>query len=381
MKRIAVVTGTRAEYGYLKPLMTEIKKDKALELIPIITGMHLLSEFGNTYKLVEKDFPNSVKIEMKLGGDLLKHMAKYLASGVKNFTEYFDKNKPDVVIVLGDRSESLAVALAAMYLNIPIAHINGGDVSGGSIDESIRHALTKISHIHFVHTRENAERIKKMGEEQNRIFIVGALTLDTILNKNLPLKKDIFKKYNLNPNKITFLVIQHPVTTLKDQGYSQMVELFSALEDLNEQTIILYPNCDAGSKKFIDLIKKHNNKKYFKILKNLPHDDYLALMKSSNLMIGNSSSGIIEAPSFKIPVINIGERQSGRSRSVNIIDTKPEKKKIIESIEYALNNKEFLMKIKSCKNKFGDGKSSKRIVQILKELKFDIKLIQKQITY
>lgn len=381
MKKIAVITGTRAEYGYLKPLMTEIKKDIALELIPIITGMHLLSEFGNTYKLVEKDFPNSVKIEMKLEGDSLKDMANYLVSGVKNFAEYFNKNRPDIVIVLGDRSESLAVALAAMYLNIPIAHINGGDVSGGSIDESIRHAVTKIAHIHFVHTKENADRIKKMGEEQNRIFIVGALTLDNILNKNLSTKNDIFSKYDLNIKKVTFLILQHPVTTLKDQGYSQMKELFSALEELNEQTIILYPNCDAGSKKFINLIKKYNNKKYFKVLKNIPHDDYLALMKSSNLMIGNSSSGIIESPSFKIPVINIGNRQSGRSRSVNIIDTEPEKKKIIESVNYALNNKEFLKKIKSCKNKFGDGKSSKRIVKILKEIKIDNKLIQKQITY
>jgi len=381
MKKIAVITGTRAEYGYLKPLMTEIKKDRTLELIPIITGMHLLSEFGNTYKLVEKDFPNSVKIEMKLQGDSLKDMANYFASGVKNFAEYFSKNRPDVIIVLGDRSEPLAVALVAMYLNIPIAHINGGDVSGGSIDESIRHAITKIAHIHFVHTKENADRIIKMGEEKNRIFIVGALTLDTILNKNLPSKKDIFSKYNLNPNKITLLILQHPVTTLKDKGYSQMEELFSTLEELKEQTIILYPNCDAGSKKFIDLIKRYSDNKYFKILKNISHDDYLALMKSSNLMIGNSSSGIIESPSFKIPVINIGNRQSGRSRSVNIIDTEPEKKKIIESIDYALYNKEFLKKIKSCKNKFGDGKSSKRIVKILKQIKIDTKLIQKQITY
>ena len=381
MKKIAVITGTRAEYGYLKPLMTEIKKDRTLELISIITGMHLLSEFGNTYKLVEKDFPDSVKIEMKLEGDSLKDMAKYLASGVKNFVEYFNKNRPDIVIVLGDRSEPLAVALAAMYLNIPIAHINGGDVSGGSIDESIRHALTKIAHIHFVHTKENANRIKKMGEEQNRIFIVGALTLDTIINKNLPLRNDIFSKYDLNTDRVTFLVLQHPVTTLKDQGYSQMKELFSALEELNKQTIILYPNCDAGGKKFIDLINKYKDRKHFKILKNIPHDDYLALMKSSNLMIGNSSSGIIESPSFKIPVINIGNRQSGRSRSVNIIDTEPDKKKIIESVDFALNNKEFLKKIKSCKNKFGDGKSPKRIVKILTKIKIDNKLIQKQITY
>jgi UDP-N-acetylglucosamine 2-epimerase (non-hydrolysing)/GDP/UDP-N,N'-diacetylbacillosamine 2-epimerase (hydrolysing) len=381
MKKIAVVTGTRAEYGYLKPLMIKIKKDRNLNLIPLITGMHLLSDYGNSYKLVKKDFPDSVKIEMRLKGDSLKDMANYFASGVNNFTDYLYQNKPDIIIVLGDRIEPLAATFAAMYLNIPIAHINGGDVSGGTIDESIRHAITKIAHIHLVHTQENANRIEKMGEEKNRIFVVGALTLDTILNKKLPSKEQIFIKYNLDPNKKTFLVIQHPITTLKDYGYSQLQELFSALETLNEQTIIIYPNCDAGSKNFIDLIYKYKNKKFLKILKNIPHEDYLALMKSSNLMIGNSSSGIIEAPSFKIPVINIGSRQSGRSRSENIIDTEPVKKKIIDSIEYAQNDKEFLKKIKSCKNKFGDGKSSEKIVKILNEINIDEKLIQKEITY
>ena len=252
MRKIAVVTGTRAEYGYLKPLMKSIEEDINLELVPIITGMHLLSDFGDTYQIVEKDFPKSVKIPMSLTGDSLKDMASYLSSGVKNFAEYFNKNRPDILVVLGDRSEPFAAALASMYLNIPIVHINGGDVSGGAIDESIRHAITKIAHIHLTHTQENADRIENMGEEKNKIFVVGALTLDIILNKNLLSKNEVFKKYNLNPNKKTFLVVQHPVTTLKDRGYSQMEEIFSALEYLNEQTIMLYPNCDAGGKKIID---------------------------------------------------------------------------------------------------------------------------------
>ena len=193
MRKLAVVTGTRAEYGYLKPLMKAIDDDSDLELIPIITGMHLLSDFGNTYKLVENDFPRSVKIPMSLKGDGLEDMANYLASGVKNFAEYFNEKRPDILIVLGDRSESLAAALTAMYLNIPIAHINGGDVSGGNIDESIRHAITKIAHIHLAHTKENADRIEKMGEEKKRIFVTGALTLDTLLNRSLQSKDRIYK--------------------------------------------------------------------------------------------------------------------------------------------------------------------------------------------
>ena len=383
MRKIAVVTGTRADYeGYLKPLMKLIDQDSDLKLIPIFTGMHLLPAFGDTHELVERDFPKSVKVEMNLEGDSLKDMANYFASGVKNFTDYFTNNKPDILVVLGDRSESLAAAFAAMYLNIPIAHINGGDISGGTIDESIRHALTKIAHIHLVHTQENAERVRKMGEDKNRIFVVGALTLDTILNKNLPSKKAVFENCKLDPTKITFLVVQHPVTILKDQGYSQMRELLSALKEVNKQTVMLYPNCDAGGMKLIDLIKKYENENNFlKVFKNLPHEEYLTLMKSSKLMIGNSSSGIIEAPSFKIPVINIGKRQSGRSRTENIIDVKPEKKEILESINFALSDKEFLKKLQSCKNKFGDGKASEKIVKILKEVEIDNTLIQKQITY
>lgn len=381
MRKIAVITGTRAEYGYLKPLMKLIDKDSYLELTPIITGMHLLPEFGDSYKIVEKDFPNSVKIKMDLKGDSLKDMANYFASGVKKISNYFSKNNSDIIVILGDRSEPFAAALAAMFLNIPVAHINGGDVSGGTVDESIRHAITKIAHIHLAHTKENAVRIQKMGEEKNRIFIVGALTLDTILNINLPSKKEVFSKYNLYPDKKTFLVVQHPVTTLEDKGYFQMKDLFLALDELSVQTIMLYPNCDAGSKKIINLIKKYEKKDYLYVFKNLPHEDYLALMKSSDLMIGNSSSGIIESPSFKIPVINIGKRQSGRSRSGNIIDVEPAKEKILLSIDFALNDKEFQKSIQSCKNKFGDGKTSEKIVKILKDIKLNEKLIHKQITY
>ena len=345
MREIAVVTGTRAEYGYLKPLMKAIEKDSELKLIPIITGMHLLPGFGNSYKIVEKDFSKSVKISMALGGDNLKDMANYLSSGIEKFTNYFDRNKPDILVVLGDRTEALAAALSALYLNIPIAHINGGDVSGGTIDESIRHAITKIAHIHLAHTKENAERIEKMGEEKNRIFVTGATTLDTILNTKLKSKEDIFKKCDLNPKTMTFLVVQHPITTLEDRGYFQMKELFLALDKLKEQTVMIYPNCDAGCNRLIDLIGKYEEKKYLHIFKNLPHEDYLSLLNSADIMIGNSSSGIIESASFKVPVVNIGGRQQGRDRSENILDVKPKKDKILSAIDFALNDKDFNKKI------------------------------------
>jgi GDP/UDP-N,N'-diacetylbacillosamine 2-epimerase (hydrolysing) len=381
MRKIAVITGTRAEYGYLKPLMNEIQKDKTLQLLPVVTGMHLLSQHGNSYTIVKKDFPDAALIKMDLKGDSLTDMAHYLSSGITNFAVFFTSHRPDIIVVLGDRTEALASALAALYLNIPIAHINGGDVTGGSIDEQIRHALTKISHIHFVHNKKNADRVRKMGEEKNRIYITGALTIDIIKNTKLLPKKEIFKTLGLNDKTETFLVVQHPITTQEDKGYGDFSELLKALDVLKKQTVLIYPNCDAGSKKFITLIEKLKGKDYIKVIKNLTHVKYLSLMKSVDLMIGNSSSGIIEAPSFKIPVINVGSRQSGRQRSDNIIDVPAQKNKILASIKFALHDEKFQRKVKNCVNKFGDGNASKRIVKILKEIELSETLIQKQITY
>jgi len=381
MRKIAVVTGTRAEYGYLKPLMMELKKDREFVLIPVITGMHLLTQHGNTYKIVEKDFPNSVKIPMQLKGNTPLDMVHYLSNGIKNLTDFFEKVKPDIVTALGDRSEAFAAALASVYLNIPFAHINGGDVSGTTIDESIRHAITKFAHIHLVHTKTNADRIKKMGEEKNRIFITGALTIDAIKQTSLMNRKEIFKKYSLDPYVKTFLVVHHPITTLKDRGFSQIKELFEALDEIKTQTVLIYPNCDPGSAKFIDLIEKYKNKPYMHVFENLEHIDYLSFMKNCDLMLGNSSSGIIEAPFFKIPVLNIGTRQQGRERSDNIVDVEAEKKAILKAIDFALNDKKFQIKLKNCVNKFGDGKAAEKIVKILKEIPLNEDLIKKQITY
>lgn len=381
MRTIAVVTGTRAEYGYLQPLMNKIKNDADLHLIPLITGAHLLPQSGNTYELVKHAFPSAIQIPMELPGDTLKDMATYLSSGITNFAEYLDNNRPDILIVLGDRNESLAAALAAFYLNIPIAHINGGDVTGTTIDESIRHVITKIAHIHLVHTKKNANRVEKMGEEKKRIFITGALTLDTILNTPLLSKKEIFKKYRLDEQKKTFLVIFHPITTVYDRGYSQLEEVLMVLDTLKEQTVLFYPNIDAGGDQLRDLTKKYEGKSYLHTFVNIPHEDYLSLMKSVDVMIGNSSSGIIEAPSFHLPVINIGTRQQGRERSINVLDVPSETNKILTAINSALYDKRFLKKIQKCENKFGDGHASERIIEILKKIELNESLIQKQITY
>ncbi len=381
MKKIAVITGSRSEYGPLKILMDAIEKDDELELLSIVTGMHTLSNYGNTYKIVKSDFPKSVIIPMSLEGDRLLDMVNYLTSGIANLAEYFFKKKPDIVVVAGDRSEALAASLAALYLNIVIAHINGGDVSGGIIDESIRHAITKIAHIHLAHNKLNAERIRKMGEEKDRIYITGALAVESILKQIIKPKKEIFKKYNLNTNKTTFLIVQHPISILKDRGYSQMNELFLAIDELKEQTILIYPNCDAGSRELIKLINNYEKKEYIHVFRNLPNIDYLSLMKAVDVMIGNSSSGYIEAPTFKIPVINIGNRQRGREKSDNILNVEPKKEKILDAINFIFTNKTYQNKVKNCVNKSGGANASQNIIRVLKNVKIDENFLQKQITY
>ena len=381
MKKISVVTGARSEYGPLKILMEAIEKEKDLELLPVVTGMHLMERYGNTFKIAERDFPTSVKIPMPLDGDELLDMLNYLICGIKNLAKYFSENKPDIIIVAGDRSEALAASLAGFYLNILIAHINGGDVSGGTIDESIRHAITKISHIHLAYTKLNAERIRKMGEEKERIFVTGSLAIEALLNEKLKSKEEIFREYNLNPDEMTFLVVQHPLTTLKDRGYSQLKELFLALDYLKKQTILIYPNCDSGSEKLLELIKKYEKKEFLHAFRSLPYKDYVSFMNAVDIMIGNSSSGIIEAPTLKTPVINIGDRQQGREKSDNIIDVYADRNKILDTINFALTDEKFRNRIKNCKNKYGEGKASQKIVNILKNLKIDEKFIKKQITY
>jgi len=290
------------------------------------------------------------------------------------------KIRPDIILLLGDRSEMLAGAIVGAYLYIPVAHIHGGEITG-NIDESARHAITKLSNIHFVATEKSAERIIIMGENSKYVFIVGAPGLDDILNSQLIDSKLISDKYGIELSEPLILVIQHPVTSEINEAPKQIHETLNAISELNYQTIVIYPNCDAGGRKIIDAIKqyKYNNK--INIYENIPRNDYLAILKIASVIVGNSSSAIIEAPSFKKPAVNIGTRQEGRERAENVIDVDYNKKQIIFAIEKALFDKEFNYKLRNVKNPYGDGKSGDKIVQILSEIKIDNKLLQKKLTY
>ena len=379
MKKVGVVTGTRADYGIYYPVLQKIKS-AGLPLYLYAARMHFAPEYGETYKEILNDgFEITAKIESLLAGDTGASMARSIGMEVLGFTQAFETHRPDVLLILGDRGEMLAAAIAAIHLDIPILHLHGGEVSK-TVDDMVRYAISRLSHIHLVATEKSKERLLKTGEEEWRIKVVGAPRLDSILHVQLPDRNEIFLKLGIKPEKKTALAVYHPVTVGEWDAEKKMEEFLQAVTENLEQIVLIYPNADAGSKKMIKVIdkyKKHGLVTY----KSLNHIDYLALLKNVDIMVGNSSSGIIEAPSFKIPVVNVGERQEGRERAENVIDCGETKEEIIAAINKALYDKDFKEKLKFVKNPYGDGKASKRIIDLILNLKIDDKLLAKRLTY
>ncbi|MBU2562310.1 MAG: UDP-N-acetylglucosamine 2-epimerase (hydrolyzing) [Nanoarchaeota archaeon] len=380
-RKICVVTGTRAEYGILKPIMKAILEKDNLELMTVVTGMHLLKKFGYTVKEVEKDFEIDGKVKMIFGDDSSESTAIYLASGIKGFAKEFKRLKPDMVFVLGDRSEALAAAITAAYMNITLVHASGGDSARAGMDESNRHAITKFAHIHFPTTKKSLERIIKLGENPEHVFNVGSSSLDTIMNRELIPKKEICQKYGIDENEEIILLVQHPVSTQAEQSFSQMIETLEAIKELNKPTVLIYPNSDAGWESTFRAIKKYEKLPFIKTFKSLPHIDYLSIMAAANVMVGNSSSGIVEAFPFYLPVVNIGIRQEGRERAGNIIDAPHDKKKIKKAIEKALYDKGFKRAMEKSTNPYGDGKTGVKIAEILSKINVSPEILKKKISY
>jgi len=379
-RKILYITGTRADYGLMKSVLKEIKKQPKLELEIVATGMHLMEEFGMTITEIKKDGFKIHEIDATYENDNKESMVNFIGKFVQLLTKEVKEIKPDIILLLGDRGEMLAGAIVGAYLTIPVAHLHGGEVTS-TVDEFARHAITKLAHIHFPATKESANRIIMMGEDPSNVFVVGAPGLDTILNEKLIEPTELSEKYNLDLSKPILLVVQHPVTTEVDDAPEQIRETLEAIIDLKHQTILIYPNADAGGRRMIEVFKKYKKYSFIKTFKNIPHKEYLSLMKIASVLIGNSSSGIIEAPSFGLPVVNIGSRQEGRQRAENVIDVGYDKEKIISAIKEALHDKDFKEKVKKCKNPYGDGKAGVRIADILSKIKIDEILLQKKIIY
>ncbi len=380
-RKIAVVTGTRAEYGILKPVLEAIKARQELELCLVIAGMHLSREFGYTVTEVEKDnFQIAARIEMTPYDDTPAVMAKSIGTGIIGMADAWQVIRPDIILILGDRTEPLAAAIAGAYMNIPLAHIHGGDVCG-NIDDSSRHAITKFAHIHFPATQQSAKRIIRMGEEKWRVNMVGSLALDSILHEPLLSTNTLIRKYTLDSTRPLVLGIQHAVTSQADDAPQQMKKTLEAVVELGYPAMVIYPNSDAGGRRIIKVIKEFEKYPFLKIIKSLPRRDYLGLMKLAAVMVGNSSSGIVEAPSFGLPVVNIGIRQEGRERGANVIDVGHNKSEIVRAIKKALTNKAFLAEVKKGRSPYGDGKASLRIADTLSKMEITPALLQKKITY
>lgn len=345
----------------------------------IVTGQHMLPELGKTINVIEKDgFRISEKIKMysRGAGDTGAEMSRALGRALIGITNAIERIKPDMILVGFDLGAHLAGAIAGAHMNIPVAHIQGGEVTG-SIDESLRHAITKFSHIHFPANQEAAERLIRMGENPKYVFNVGCPSLDVAINAELVPKEQLVAELKIDSSKPLAILIQHPVTTEVDKGTEHIMATLDAVNELKLQTIMIYPNLDAGGRRMVDVIKRSK----IKVFENLPFEKFLGLMKIADVIIGNSSSGIREAASFHIPAVNIGTRQQGRLRPENVIDVGYDKHEIMDAIKKALYDEKFKESVKQCKNPYGDGNSSKRIVKILKEVKITPEMLQKRICY
>lgn len=379
-RKVAYVTGTRADFGQMTPVLRAINQSKNLELQVYATGIHLMPEFGNTINQVKKEFKNTVIINATFKTDDRIGMANFTGDFLKKLIGIFSKNKPDFVLILGDRSEMLCVAIACLYLGIPAGQIGGGEKTF-TVDEIARHAITKMSHIHFAATKESARRIEKMGEEKWRIHIVGAPALDVILNEKLPDRQTLFRKLGIDPYKKIILLTQHPVSEEWQESDKQIKETLAAVKTFNLPVVIIYPNADAGGRKIIEEIEKERKTPFFHIFSSLEYKQFLALERETAVWVGNSSAAMTESSSFKIPVVNIGTRQCGRQRGKNVIDVGYDRNEIKKAIEISLYDKRYLARLKKIKNPWGDGKTGLRVSQILEELEITSELLAKQIAY
>ena len=381
MKKICVVTGTRAEYGLLYWLLKEIEADKELELQVIVTGMHLSPEFGLTYKEIEKEFKINKKIEMLLSSDTSVGISKSMGLAQISFAESYDELKPDIVIVLGDRYEIFSATSAAMIARIPIAHIHGGEKTEGAFDESIRHSITKMSHLHFTATEDYKNRVIQLGEDPSRVFNVGGMGIENIKRLKLLSKDEFEKSIEFKLNSKNILVTFHPVTLENSTAKEQFQQLLDAIDELEDTNIIFTKaNSDTDGRVINQMIDEYVTKNSNKSIgfTSLGQLRYLSALQYVDAVVGNSSSGLAETPSFKIGTINIGDRQKGRIKASSVIDCEPNKDSILKSFE-KLYSKEFQNSLINVKNPYGDGCASKRIVEILKNV--DLKNILKKSFY
>jgi GDP/UDP-N,N'-diacetylbacillosamine 2-epimerase (hydrolysing) len=375
-RKICVVTGTRAEYGLLRWVMEGIREMPGLDLQIIVTGMHLSPEFGLTYREIEKDgFLIDQKVEMLLSSDSPTGLAKSMGLGLIGFGDALQQLHPDLMLVLGDRFEIFSAVAAAMVARIPVAHLHGGERTEGAFDEAIRHSITKMAHLHFVAAEEYRKRVIQLGEHPDRVFLVGGLGVDNVRKLNLLDRLDLEAalEFQLGPRNL--LITFHPVTLENAKSAEQMEELLAALDELKDTHLIFtMPNADTGGRELIDIVERfvagHTNARAFASLGQLR---YLSCIRHADGIVGNSSSGVIEAPSFAKGTVNIGDRQRGRLKAESVIDCSPDRRSIAAALR-RLYSPAFQSTLKIASNPYGEGGASERIVEVLRNFPLDLVL-------
>jgi GDP/UDP-N,N'-diacetylbacillosamine 2-epimerase (hydrolysing) len=373
-RKVCVVTGTRAEFGLLRWLMEEVRNHPELELQVVATGMHLSPEFGSTYREIEEvGFEIDARVEMLLSSDTDTAVTKSMGLGFIGFADAYDRLAPDIVVVLGDRFEIFAAASAAMIAGIPVAHLHGGETTEGAFDEAIRHSITKISHLHFVAAEEYRQRVIQLGEHPGRVFNFGGMGIDAIKRIKLLNREDLERSLELSFGEKNLLITFHPVT-LEGVASSaaQMRELLAALDALQNITLIFtMPNADTGGRELSAMVKDfaqaHPNAYVYTSLGQLRYFSCLAQIDG---VVGNSSSGLAEVPSFNIATVNIGDRQKGRLKAKSVIDCAPDRESIKAALE-TLYSTEFQSSLASVSNPYGNGGASEAIVKVLAEYPLD----------
>lgn len=372
MKKIAVFTGTRAEYGLLYWLMKDIQADESCELQVLATGMHYSTIHGNTWKDIERDgFQISENVEILLSSDTPSSIVKAMGVGLLGFADSLKRMKPDVLVVLGDRFEALAVVQAALIMKIPVAHLHGGELTEGAYDESIRHAITKMSNIHFTAAEPYRNRVIQLGEQPDRVYNVGALGLEHLTRTTFKSLEELNQQYNFDFSKPYVLITYHPETNLNENNPKVLFSALDKIQDLN--FVISYPNADNGYNQIVDemLIFKEKYPDKVLLVQNFGIQNYLSVLKNAVAMIGNSSSGLSEAPALKIPTINIGDRQKGRLRCESILDVPLCEQAILEAFDKVkVMSQESLEKMTP---PLGSGNTSKKILDILKSTDYSHK--------
>lgn len=381
-RKIAVITGSRAEYGLLYWVIRHIADNPALKLQLIVTGTHLSQRFGYTVKDIIKDgFPICAKVKLPLSSDSEKSIAESMGRAMIGFAGTYARCKPDMIVVLGDRFEIHAAVSAAIPFRIPVAHIHGGETTEGVIDEPIRHSITKMSHIHFPCAREYKKRIIQMGEGPDRVFSFGSPGIDNIVNLKLFDRKRLYRELGIDKNRKLGIVTYHPVTLEAGTARTQILRILKAIK-MTDGIFWLFTltNADTGGSNIIREIKRFvaANPGSSRLYKSLGQKRYLSLLKHAHVMVGNSSSGLIEAPTLKLPAVNIGNRQEGRIKARNVIDVKGyETVEIKKAIDKALSS-EFRKGLKGSRNPYGEGKAAGKIVKRLAKIKLDDALIKKK---